>query len=319
MRKRLVAALSACMVLGTLVACTPEPIVTIPSNSLSAEAPELTISAPLSPSGVNAKEGVLVAQVYAEALKAAGIKAVVEATPATPQDQLSALGAGSGDIAPGYSRELLTALAPSTTAETPTEVISALTDAVPEGISVLDAAKSQDVDNLVVTAATAEKYQLKTIEDLAKVCDKLVLGGPAGFQEKGRGLAGLGSDYNCVPKKYVTLEPLFDGSSDDLLWALLRDDIQVADIHSSAPAIADNALVSLTDTKHLFLAQNVVLLIDKNTVPVEVQDILNKVSGALSTEELANLNRLAQDRYFDDLSEVATAWLIQVGLVKASS
>lgn len=319
MRKRLVAALSACMVLGTLVACTPEPIVTIPSNSLSAEAPELTISAPLSPSGVNAKEGVLVAQVYAEALKAAGIKAVVEATPATPQDQLSALAAGSGDIAPGYSRELLTALAPSTTAETPTEVISALKDAVPEGISVLDAAKSQDVDNLVVTAATAEKYQLKSIEDLAKVCDKLLLGGPAGFQEKGRGLAGLGSDYNCVPKKYVTLEPLFDGSSDDLLWALLRDDIQVADIHSSAPAIADNALVSLTDTKHLFLAQNVVLLIDKNTVPAEVQDILNKVSGALSTEELANLNRLAQDRYFGDLSEVATAWLIQVGLVKASS
>lgn len=319
MRKKLVAALSACMVLGTLVACTPAPIVTIPSNSLSAEAPELTISAPLSPSGVNAKEGALVAQVYAAALKAAGIKAVVEATPATAQDQLSGLAAGNGDIAPGYSRELLTALAPSTTAETPTEVISALKDAVPEGISVLDAAKSQDVDNLVVTAATAEKYQLKSIEDLAKVCDKLSLGGPAGFHEKGRGLAGLGSDYNCVPKKYVTLEPLFDGSSDDLLWALLRDDIQVADIHSSAPAIADNALVPLTDTKHLFLAQNVVLLIDKDTVPAEVQDILNKVSGALSTEELANLNRLAQDRYYGDLSEVATAWLIQVGLVKASS
>lgn len=319
MRKRLAAALSACVVLGTLVACTPEPIVTIPSSSLTVEVPALTISAPLSPSGVSPAEGILVAHAYAAALKAAGIKTVVEATPVTAQDQLSGLAAGSGDIAPGYSRELLTALTPSSTAEAPAEVISALKDAVPDDVSVLDAAKALDVDNLVVTAATAEKYQLKSIEDLAKICDKLLLGGPAGFQEKGRGLAGLGSDYNCVPKKYVTLEPLFDGSSDDLLWALLRDDIQVADIHSSAPAIADNALVSLADTKGLFLEQNVVPLVDKKTVPAEVQDILNKVSGALSTEELANLNRLAQDRYFGDLSEVATAWLIQVGLVKASS
>lgn len=319
MRKRLAAALSACVVLGTLVACTPEPIVTIPSSSLSVEVPALTISAPRSPSGVSPREGILVANVYAAALKAAGIKTVVQATPISPKDQLSGLAAGSGDIAPVYSRELLTALAPSNTAEAPAEVISALKGAVPDDVSVLDAAKATDVDNLVVTAATAEKYQLKSIEDLAKVCDKLLLGGPAGFQKKGRGLAGLGSDYNCVPKKYVTLEPLFDGSSNDLLWALLRDDIQVADIHSSAPAIADNALVSLADTKKLFLGQNVVPLVDKKTVPAEVQDILNKVSGALSIEELANLNRLAQDRYFGDLSEVATAWLIQVGLVKASA
>ena len=319
MRKKLAAALSACVILGTLVACTPEPIVTIPSSSLSLEVPALAVSAPMSPSGVNPQEGILVAHVYAAALKAAGIKAVVGTTLATPRDQLSALEAGTGDIAPGYTRELLTSLAPSTTAGTPAEVITALKGAVPEDISVLDASKSLDMDNLVVTAATAEKYQLKSIEDLAKVCDKLLLGGPTGFHEKGRGLAGLGSDYNCVPKKYVTLEPLFDGSSDDLLWALLRDDIQVADIHSSAPAIADNALVPLADTKHLFQGQNIVPLVDADRVPATVQDILNKVSGALSTEELANLNRLAQDRYFADLSEVATAWLIQVGLVKASS
>lgn len=319
MRKRLVAALSACLVLGTLAACTPEPIVSIPSSSLSEEAPVLTISAPVSPSGASAQEGILVSQVYAAAIKAAGIQAVVEAAQATAKDQISSLKTGSSDIAPAYSRELLESLEPSVEAESAADVVNALKKALPEGISMLDAAKAQDSDNLVVTAATAEKYQLKSIEDLAKVCKTLVLGGPAGFQLSSRGLAGLGSDYNCVPKKYVALEPLFDGSKEDVLWALLRDEIQVADIHSSAPSIVDNALVPLTDTKQLFPAQNVVPLVDSKTVPPEVQKIINKVSAALTTEELANLSRLAQDRHFGDVSEVATAWLSQVGLVKAVS
>lgn len=319
MRKRLVAALSACLVLGTLAACTPEPIVSIPNSSLSEEAPVLKISAPVSPSGASVQEGLLVSQVYAAAIKAAGIQAVVEPAQATAKEQISSLETGGSDIAPAYSRELLASLAPSAAAESAADVVNALKKALPEGISMLDAAKAQDSDNLVVTAATAEKYQLKSIEDLAKVCNTLVLGGPATFQPSGRGLAGLGSDYNCVPKKYVALEPLFDGSKEDVLWALLRDEIQVADIHSSAPAIVDNALVPLTDTKQLFPAQNVVPLVDSKTVPPEVQAILNKVSAALTTEELANLSRLAQDRHFGDVSEVATAWLSQVGLVKAGS
>lgn len=319
MRRRLVAALSACLLLGTLSACTPEPIVNIPSSSLSVDAPTLKVAASISPPGVNAQEGALVAHVYAAALKAGGIKVEVQAVAATPKEMLADLENGGRDIVPGYSRELLAAAAPSTTAESPEDVLGSLKNALPQGIAVLAAAKSQDGNNLVVTAATAEKYQLKSIEDLAKVCDKLLVGGPAAFQDSGRGLAGLGSDYNCVPKKYVSLKPLFDGSSGDVLWALLRDDIQVADIHSSAPAIEDNALVALTDSKHLFLEQNIVPLVDTKTVPADVQAILNKVSGALSTEELANLNRLSQDGHFGDLSEVAAAWLVQVGLVKAGS
>lgn len=319
MRKRVAAIFSACLVLGTLAACTPEPIVSIPSSSLSVEVPVLKISAPVAPSGASAQEGILVSQVYAAALKAAGIQAVVEPAAATAADQFSSLETGNSDIAPAYSRELLDSLEPSAEPQSPADVVSALKDALPEGISMLDAVKAQDGDNLVVTAATAEKYQLKSIEDLAKVCPELVIGGPSKFQASSNGLAGLGNDYNCVPKKYVALKPLFDGSEDDVLWALLRDDIQVADIHSSAPAIVDNALVPLTDTKQLFPAQNMVPLVDAETVPAAVQAILNKVSAALTTEELANLTRLAQDRHFGDISEVATAWLSQVGLVKADS
>ncbi|MDD0859013.1 glycine betaine ABC transporter substrate-binding protein [Arthrobacter alpinus] len=147
----------------------------IPNSSLSEEAPVLKISAPVSPSGASVQEGLLVSQVYAAAIKAAGIQAVVEPAQATAKDQISSLETGGSDIAPAYSRELLASLAPSAAAESAADVVNALKKALPEGISMLDAAKAQDSDNLVVTAATAEKYQLKSIEDLAKVCNTLVL------------------------------------------------------------------------------------------------------------------------------------------------
>ena len=319
MRKRLIATLSACLLLGTLTACTPEPIVSVPSASMSTDVPALRIEPLTSPSGVNAQEGELVGHAYAAALKAAGIKAEVGTTPGSAQDAWSNLIAGSIDIVPAYSRELLSAAVPSVAPETPADVLSALQEVLPESISVLDPAKAIVGDSLVVTAETAEKYQLKTIADLTKVCNKLLLGGTADFQNSGRGLVGLGTDYNCVPKKFVVLKPLFDGSRDDVLWALLRDDIQVADIHISAPAIDDNSLVVLTDTKKLFLEQNIVPLVSNSKVSAAAQGILNKVSAALTTDELANLNRLAQDRHFANSSEAAAAWLIQVGLVKAGS
>lgn len=312
-----VASLATCLLLGSVTACTPEPIVTVPSSSLAPDAPALRISAPDSPSGVNAEEGLLVAHAYAAALEAAGVKTLVEETQQSPAQQLSGLQEGNSDIVPGYSRDLLTVAAPSVVADTPAEVLSSLQGALPSNINVLDAAKAQDGDNLVVTAVMAEKYQLKTLQDLAKVCEKLILGGPTSFQGSGRGLAGLSNDYNCLPKKFLPLAPLFDGSAEDVLWALLRDDIQIADIHESAPAIVDNSLVSLTDTKHVFRIQNVVPLVAADNVSTAVQDILNKVSAALTTEELANLNRLSQDRHFGNAAEVAQAWLIQVGLVKA--
>ncbi len=73
---------------------------------------------------------------------------------------------------------------------------------------MLEASKAENKDAMVVTKATAEKHQLKSIEDMATVCGDLVIGAPATFAEREYGLPGLEKNYNCVPKN---LEPFSDG------------------------------------------------------------------------------------------------------------
>ena len=50
-----------------------------------------------------------------------------------------------------------------------------------------------------------------------------------------------------------------------------------------------------------------------------MQGTLNRVSAALDTTELGNLNRLAMDGHYDLMGEAATAWLVQKGLIKTKS
>ncbi|WP_104091708.1 glycine betaine ABC transporter substrate-binding protein [Arthrobacter sp. GMC3] len=331
--QRIAAGLGVALVLASgVTACTPTPIVAIPSVSQIAGGTPIKVGTPAVPDGAVPLEGALLANVYAAALNAAGVMAVV--SPEDPKDPtlLGQLENGAVDIVPSYSSTVLDALAsanpqpsasPSTSAASSavnnavssSQVLNALESALPPSVSMANATSAEDDDNLVVTTVTAEKYQLKTIADLAKVCDKLVFGGSAEFRTKVRGLPTLATDYNCIPQRYVELPNTYS----ELLLALLRADVQVADIHSSSPAISDNDLVVLTDNRQIFRPQTVVPLVSSKHVSEDVTNVLNKVSAVLNSDELINLNRLSSESQFGSLSEVATAWLVEVGLIKATS
>ncbi|ALV46213.1 hypothetical protein MB46_12690 [Arthrobacter alpinus] len=320
MHRKIAAALTvAVLFTGAATACTPEPIVSIPSASQAPGETVLKIGTPHVPDGVDPAEGALVAHVYAAALYAAGVQASVVQTPAPTGTLLASMVQGSADVVPVYSRVALAEVSAEATAETPSAVVDALKAQLPSGLELLDPAKVEDQDSIVVTAVTAQKYQLKSLSDVGKVCEKLSMGGSAVFKTKAGGLAGLGSDYSCVPKSYESLAPTLTFGDDSTLWALLRDDVQLASIPNTSPAIADNALVVLSDPKGLFPSQNIVPLVSTSKVTDALQVLINKVSAALTTDELSNLNRLSQDGHYANLSEAATAWLTQQGLVKASS
>ncbi|ALE92852.1 hypothetical protein AOC05_12035 [Arthrobacter alpinus] len=325
----------AAVLLSGATACTRTPIVAIPSVSQTAGDTPLRVGTPAVPDGGVPLEGELLANVYAAALNAAGLSAVVTPEDAADPTLLSQLESGAVDIMPGYSSTFLEGLTPASPAASSTtsatssttmssaakepvsgsQVLDALKKALPPYVSMANATSAEDDDSIVVTTVTAEKYQLKTIADLAKVCDKLVFGGSAEFRTKDRGLSVLASDYNCVPQSYEELA----STKSELLLALLRADVQVADIHSSSPAITDNALVVLADTKQVFRPQTVVPVLSSKKVSDDVTGVINKVSAALNNDALTNLNRLSMDSHFGSMSEVATAWLVEVGLVKATS
>lgn len=270
-------------------------------------------SAPLVIGSADFPESQIIAEIYAGALAAAGIETSTKPAIGSREIYLKAIEDGSIDVIPEYTGNLLAFIDESNTVVEPDQVVEALPEKLPEGLTILEASNAEDKDAMVVTQATAEKYQLKSIEDLAKVCDQLTLGAPPEFRERPYGLAGLKKHYNCVPKKF---EPIADGGGPVTLKALLSDQIQVADIFTTAPSIADNNLVVLEDPKNNWLAQQVVPLVREDKVKDDAVKVLNEVSGKLTTEHLIELNRAVSGDEKQDPKDAAADWLKENGFTQ---
>src|SRR6478736_4854244 len=241
-------------------------------------------------------ESQIIAELYAGALNANGITATTKPNIGSREVYFKAVQDGSVDVIPDYSGNLLLHVNKDATE-----------------ISADDIAKAEDKDAMVVTKATAEKYKLKSIEDLAKVCGEIVVGAPATFKERAYGLPGLKKNYNCEPK---SLEPFSDGGGPVTVKALLSDQVQVADIYTTTPSIADNDLVVLDDPKNNFIAQQVLPLYNKAKMTDKAKEALNAVSKLLTTEDLINLNRAVGGSQKQNPKDAAAAWLKDKGLVK---
>ena len=116
----------------------------------------------------NFQENVMLADIYYEALKKAGATVKTKLNIGSREAYIPGLKDGSIDLIPEYSGVLLQYFDKTATATTPDDVYAALQKAVPSTLIVLDKSAAEDKDAIVVTAATASKYSLKSIADLAK-------------------------------------------------------------------------------------------------------------------------------------------------------
>ena len=258
-------------------------------------------------------ESQIIAEIYAGALNAAGVTATTKPNIGSREIYFKAVQDGSVDVVPDYSGNLLSHVDAEAAEVTPEDIYKALPGKLPQGLAVLEPSKAENKDAMVVTKATAEKHQLKSIEDLAKVCKDLTLGAPATFETRPYGFPGLKKNYGCELKG---LKPFSDGGGNLTLQALLSDEVQVADIYTTTPSIADNDLVVLEDPKNNFKAQQVLPLYNDAKVTDKAKEALNNVSRTLTTEDLINLNRAVSGSQKQNAKDAATAWLKDKGIVK---
>ncbi len=205
---------------------------------------------------------------------------------------------------PEYGGALLQYLDSATKAVSSEDVAKELTTKIPAGLTALTPSEAEDKDVLTVKKEIADQYKLKTIEDLQPVAKELVLGGPPEWKTRlNGGVAGLKSVYNLEFKEFSAL----DAGGPLTLNALLSGQVQVADLFSTDPALAENNLVALEDNKNLFLSENIVPVINEKKSTDTVKETLDKVSAALTTEDLIKMNgRVAK---FEDIGEIAKEWL----------
>ena len=116
----------------------------------------------------NFPENVILAEIYAGALKAQGATIQTKLNIGSREKYYPALESGSLDLFPEYTGTILTFIDKASTASSPEDVYAALAKALPANLVALDQAEAQDSDAVVVTQETADKFNLKTIADLAK-------------------------------------------------------------------------------------------------------------------------------------------------------
>ena len=116
----------------------------------------------------NFQENVTLADIYAEALRAQGASVKTKLNIGSRETYIPGLEDGSINVIPEYSGVLLQYFDKTATAASSADVLTALKTKVPSKLTVLDQSTAQDKDAIVVTAATAKKYNLTSIADLAK-------------------------------------------------------------------------------------------------------------------------------------------------------
>src|SRR5205823_6011664 len=73
-------------------------------------------------------------------------------------------------------------------------------------VRALRSAAAQDANAFAVTNATAERYGLRTISDLAPVASKLVIGGPPECPDRPLCLLGLQDEYGLKFRSFLPLD-----------------------------------------------------------------------------------------------------------------
>ena len=309
------AAVAGCSSSSSSSSSAPSSAAASPSTSTSASSG----SNPLSGGGAsgsvvvgsaNFPESELLAEVYAIALQDKGVKATTKLNIGDREVYYPQVVKGAITIFPEYNGALLSGeVDPTSTAKTTAAVDAALTAKLPSSLEILNPAPAQDSDAMTVTAATAAKYHLKSIADLKPYASGWVLGAPSEFTTRPDGIPGLKANYGLTFKSF---DPL-DESGPLTLAALSDGKVQVADVFTTTPQIITDHLVSLSDPKSNFAAQNVIPLVYKADATSTITDTLNAVSAKLTTAALLQMdNAVITDK--QNYDTVATAFLKTIGI-----
>jgi osmoprotectant transport system substrate-binding protein len=302
-RFQAVAAAGVAVSLGlTLAACGSSK----PSSPLTSSAAKGSVVI----GSANFPEDELLAEIYAQALTAKGIKVTTKFNIGSREVYYPEIEKGAVTIIPEYNGALLTtSVDPTSTAASTAQVDAALDADLPKTLEILNPSSAQDSDSVTVTQATATKYHLTSIASLKPYASGWAFGGPPEFATRADGLAGLKKNYGLVFKKFVPT----DESGPITLTDLTSGKVQAADVFTTTPQITTDHLVSLADPKNNFAAQNIIPLVYKADVNAKIISVLNAISAALTTSGLLQMDT-ALDVQHASYDAVAAGFLKATGI-----
>ena len=254
-------------------------------------------------------ESEILAELYTQALSEKGYP-TDPVLNAGPRELVQpALAEGLIDVVPEYAGSALAFLTLGALEGTASvgETHDALTRVVtPSGVIALAPAPAQDANEIVVTQATADRFGLRDISDLASVDSRLVFGGPPECAQRRLCLIGLGDVYGLGFREFIPL----DTGGPLTLQALRSGGIDVALLFTTDPAIVSEGLVVLTDDRRLQPSENITPLLRREVMSAHGEGViqtLDAVSALLTTSDLrAMIGRVVEG---STARGVAASWL----------
>jgi osmoprotectant transport system substrate-binding protein len=260
-------------------------------------------------------ESMVLADIYGDALKAKGFPVRILSNLGSRELVDPALMSGLIQVLPEYAGSALQFISLGRLSATSDVMATskALTELTAgQGLVAGLPAAAQNTNAIVVRPATASRYHLRSVADLAGVAPRLVFGGPPECPGRAYCLPGLRQRYGLHFKSFIPL----DAGGPLTLQALEAGDIDVALLFSTDPGISARHLVALADDRRLQPAENITPLVSRDVVArygAGLMAVLNTVSARLDSASLRALNAQVENTSRTP-RQAAGRWLHAQGL-----
>jgi osmoprotectant transport system substrate-binding protein len=257
--------------------------------------------------GFGFPEGDVLAELYGQALQHAGYTVTFKLRLGSREVVGPALKSGQVDLYIGYAAtdlEYWNNSAGEASGDVTATTAKLNSHLQSLNLEALTPSSAVDQNAYAVTKATADKYNLKTLSDLAPVSSQLVMGAGPECKTRPFCIPGLEKTYGIHFKDFKTLDT--DGP---LTRAAFKNgSIQVGLVFSSDADLNSLGLVVLQDDKHLEAADNVVPIIRTQVANADVKSVLNAVSSKLTTADLVQMNS-QHELLHQDADALTKVWL----------
>ena len=253
----------------------------------------------------NFTEQFVVAEIYAQALEAAGIKVERKLNLGGTLIAHKALEEKQIDLYPEYTGTMLLAVLKSPIMTDQKAVYDKVkAEYATKGLVVLNEAPLNNTYNMVVRPETATQYKLETLSDLARVSKDLKLGAGPEFRDRADGLPGLKAKYGIEFKEDLQM------AIGLRYQAIANKQVDVVNGYATDGMIASLKLKRLKDDKNLWPPYYLAPVVRKDALDAnpKIAEVLNNVSAMLNETNMAEMNyKVDADK--EEPKDVARAFL----------
>lgn len=256
----------------------------------------------------NFDEEYITADIYQLLLQKAGFTVKQHVLGSEPQPFQKALLNGSLDLYPEYTGTGLVGILGKTGIVNPHKAYQTVKRLYEKKFHLtwLQQTPMNDSNAVAVTKATANKYHLKTLSNLAKVSKNLSFAALPPCKGRPDCLGGMQKQYGINFKNVTYVD-----STTLTLQALKSGQADAAEVFGTDGRISAYGLVSLVDNKgKVFPADHIAPVVRDSTLKKypQIRGILNKVAPLLTTKVVIQLN-LQYDLHHVDAMKLATGFL----------